>query len=91
MRVILECRQLNPTDDARDIDRILNETIQPARHQLGDQQRVAPARQRVRVHVLDAVVAGAEAREQVSSLRSERRVGAGELGRRFVALGQASS
>jgi hypothetical protein len=86
-----ERRQLNPTDDARDIDRILNEAIQPPRHQLGDQQRPAPARQRIRVHVLDSIVARAEAREQVGELRGERRVGAGELGRQFVALGQASS
>jgi hypothetical protein len=66
VNIVFECRQLNPTDDARDIDRILNEAIQPARHQLGDQQWPAPTRQRVRVHVLDAIVAGAEAPEQVS-------------------------
>jgi hypothetical protein len=42
MGVILERRQLNATDDARDIDPILNEAIQPARHQFGDQQRPAP-------------------------------------------------
>jgi hypothetical protein len=42
---------------------------------------------RVRVHVLDAIVAGAEAPEQVSELRGERRVDAGELGGQFVALG----
>ena len=86
MDIVLERRQLNPTHDVRDIDRILNEAIQPARHQLGDQQRPAPARQRVRVHVLDAVVAGAEAPEQVSKLRGERRVDPGELGGQFVAL-----
>jgi hypothetical protein len=57
------------------------------RHQLGDQQRPAPARQRVRVHVLDAIVVGAEAPEQVSELRGERRVDPGELSGQFVALG----
>ena len=59
-------RQVNPLHDARDIDRILNKTIQLACHQLGDQQRPAPARQRVRVHVFDAIIAGADAPEQVS-------------------------
>jgi hypothetical protein len=43
--------------------------MQPARHQLGEQQRPAPARQRVRIHVLDAIVIGAQAPEQVSELR----------------------
>jgi hypothetical protein len=55
VNIVLESPQLNPTDDARDIDRILNKAIQPARHQLGHQQRPAPARQRVRGQVLDAV------------------------------------
>jgi hypothetical protein len=87
MGVILERRQLNPTDDARDIDRILNEAIQPARHQLGNFERLVPARQRIRVHVLDSIVARAEAREQPSELRGERRVDPGELGGQFVALG----
>ena len=87
MNVVFERRQLNPLHDARDIDRILNKTIQLACHQLGDQQRPAPARQRVRVHVLDAIVAGAEAPEEVSELRGQRRIDAGELGGQFVALG----
>ena len=42
MDIVLERRQLNPTDDARDIDRILNEAIQPARHQLGNFERLVP-------------------------------------------------
>ena len=48
MGVVLKGRQLNPTDDARDVDPIPHEGIQLARHQLGDQQGPAPARQRVR-------------------------------------------
>jgi hypothetical protein len=65
--------QLNPMDDARNIDRIPNEAIQPARHQLGDQQRPVPARQRVRVDVLDAIVIGAKAEVQSAEEDNRRR------------------
>ena len=37
--------------------------------------------------MLDAIVAGAEAPEEVSELRGQRRIDAGELGGQFVALG----
>ena len=49
---------------------LLHEAIQLARHQLGDQQWPAPARQGVRVQVLDAIVASAETPKQVSELRA---------------------
>ena len=40
----------------------------------------------MRVQVLDAIVAAAEAPEQIGELLTERRVDAGELGGQFVAL-----